>query len=448
MPPLLALPHSPSCAGALVSFARLSGLLAALAVFVFAADTPAPVALPAVVAVKPPSQPLAHFRVLWMEDPAHKAVVSWTTPTPGQTHAVHFDTQPRQRRLADYTHRLDANHGSKFTMEEADAGTPEGWAHHAFLENLTPATTYYFVVESDGRISREFHFVTAPDDTRSVKVLFGGDSRRPPGLGQPHLNRREINRLIAELVEQQPDIIAFAHGGDYCSRAEWRFMSDWLSDHELTITQAGRVLPIIPTRGNHDRHVGFEEIFFWPGRTHDFYFNTALSGRVAWLTLNTEISRAGNQRDWLEAELKRQRAKPGQWIAAQYHIPAYGSVKSYEGGEPQRQHWVPLFERHQIDLVCESDHHMLKRTVPIFANRHDPERGIVYIGDGGLGVPQREPDGTRWYLKSPGFATPAHHVHVIEFADDELRVVAIGLERTLLDAFTLRSKSAVPAGAE
>jgi hypothetical protein len=274
--------------------------------------------------------------------------------------------------------------------------------------------------------------------------LFGGDSRRPPSLPEPHLNRRAINRLIAALVEEQPEIVALVHGGDYCSRAEWRFMSDWLSDHELTITRSGRILPIIPARGNHDRHIGFEEIFHWPGRTHDYYFSTALTNRVAILTLNTEISRAGNQRDWLEAELIRQRQRPGQMVLAQDHLPAYGSVKSYEQGEPQRQHWVPLFEKHRVDLVLESDHHMLKRTVPIYNNKHDPERGIIYIGDGGLGVPQREPDLTRWYLKSPGFATPSHHVHILEFAEDEIRVKALSLEREVLDDFVVRSQ-AVPA---
>jgi hypothetical protein len=62
-----------------------------------------------------------------------------------------------------------------------------------------------------------------------------------------------------------------------------------------------------------------------------------------------------------------------------------------------------------------------------------------------LGVPQRVPDVTRWYLKSPGFATPAHHLHLLEFDEDELRVTAIGLDRQVLDQFSVQSK-AVPAG--
>lgn len=389
-----------------------------------------------------PQPALSHFRVLWMHDPAAKAMVSWTTPAEGTSHAVYYDTEPRERRLSAYAHRVEAMPARQYTMLPDDAGTPEGWAQHALLENLQPATTYYFVVVSDRRTSREFHFITAPADDRPVKLIYGGDSRRPPDLPAPHLNRRAVNRLIASLVEEQPDIIAFVHGGDYCSNAAWRFMSDWLSDHELTITNAGRILPIVPVRGNHEGGIGFEEVFFWPDRDTNYYYSTAVSQRAVLVTLNTNLSPAGDQRVWVDAELARHREQPGKWIVLQYHIPAYPSVKAWERGAQQRENWVPIFEEHQVDLVCEADDHMLKRTVPIFRDRHDPERGIVYIGDGGLGVTQRVPDLTRWYLKSPGFATPAHHVHVIEFGKEEIRVTAIGLDKQPLDRFAVKSKSA------
>jgi hypothetical protein len=50
------------------------------------------------------------------------------------------------------------------------------------------------------------------------------------------------------------------------------------------------------------------------------------------------------------------------------------------------------------------------------------------------------PDLTRWYLKSPGFATSALHVHLLEFGADELRVTAIGIEGQVLDHFAVKSK--------
>jgi hypothetical protein len=433
--------HLPSPAVSARRVGRLAAAFAlALVSFATAAEGPASGA-PA--AVKPPAAPpLAHFRVMWLHNPAEQAMISWTTPDQGTSHVVHYDTESRKGRLSAYAYKTTALPSRKYTMLPTDAGTPEGWAQNVFLPKLTPATKYYFVIVSDRAVSREFHFVTAPADERAVKLLYGADSRRPPELPHPHLNRRLMNRRIAALVEEQPEILAMAHGGDYCSHAEWRFLRDWLSDHELTITAEGRILPIIPARGNHEGRGGFDEVFFWPELTTPYYYSTALSGRAALLTLNTNASKAGDQRDWLEAELMRQRKEPGKWVVVQYHVPAYPSVKPVQNGAQQRQHWVPLFEQHQVDLVCEADDHMLKRTVPIYQDKHDPERGITYIGDGGLGVPQRIPDLTRWYLKSPGFATPAHHVHLIEFAQEEIRVTAIGIDAQLLDRFNLKSKIA------
>ena len=80
-----------------------------------------------------------------------------------------------------------------------------------------------------------------------------------------------------------------------------------------------------------------------------------------------------------------------KWKFAVYHHPAYSSAPSRDNKDI-REHWVPLFEQHQLDLVCEADGHNIKRTVPIRNGKRDPT-GVVYIGEGGLGVPQRQPAG-------------------------------------------------------
>ena len=387
-----------------------------------------------------------HFRVMWMHNPQHEAVISWSTAAAGSDHRVYYDTQPRDGELDDYAASATPFESGRYTMLDSDAGTPPAHYHHVHLDELKPSTTVYFVIASDGKVSREFHFVTAAEDDRPIKVIFGGDSRRPPDLPEVHENRRRINRMIAELAGQDPEIIALCHGGDYCTRAQWQYMTDWLSDHELTITSEGRILPIIPARGNHDRDVVFEEMFTWPDRQHDYYYSTDLSQNVTVVSLNTEISMAGDQREWLAGELPRLREEPGKTIFVQYHKPAYGSVKSFARGAPQRQYWVPLFEKFQVDLVAESDHHSLKRTLPIYQDEHDPERGITYIGDGGLGVPQRTVDPTRWYLQAPGMVTAAHHVHVIEFGDESISGRAIGLDRKPLDEFVVELKESATVG--
>jgi hypothetical protein len=36
------------------------------------------------------------------------------------------------------------------------------------------------------------------------------------------------------------------------------------------------------------------------------------------------------------------------------------------------------------------------------------------VGEGGLGVKQRNPKKDRWFLRSPGYATSKHHVMTLE----------------------------------
>lgn len=391
------------------------------------------------------SKGIEHARVVWMKNPAHEAVVSWSTREAGKQHRVHYDTRPRKGKTAAYAHTVNTFRDGQFTTVSEDAGvTVPTFYHHAHLEGLEPSTTYYLVIESDGNVSREYHFITAPDDDRPITVLHGGDSRlggsREGDDPFDHDERQAMNLRIAALVEQHPEIVALAHGGDYCVRAELRYIDRWLTDFELVTTKDGRLLPIIPTRGNHDMSVGFEEMFAWPEKQNEHYFTTQLSGEVTLVTLNTETSMGGYQRDWLKEQLAQLRPD-NQWVFVQYHRPAYTSVKNPQRSGNQRQFWVPLFEQYNVDLVCESDDHALKRTLPIRDGKPDLENGITYIGDGGLGVPQRKPDPTRWWLQEPGFATAAHHVFMLEFTPDKLHVRAIGMDGDVLKEFELMPRA-------
>jgi acid phosphatase type 7 len=407
---------------------------------VWAQEEAAPLPKPEVL---PESAEPRHVRVLWMENPSSQAVISWSTTLQSSPNRLHYDTEPRNGNLGQYARRVDNVHSGEYTRTEDDYayGTRPLHYHHAFIDGLEPDTTYYFVAESAGSVSREFHFVTAPDDGRTIRVLFGGDSRiggRDPYL---HEDRRGINRRMAALAEAHEDVIAFCHGGDFYQRAELRYMEPWLTDHELTVTDEGRSIPIIPARGNHDMAIGFEEMFWWPDRQHDYYYVTQLSEDVALITLNSEISLAGDQRVWLEATLEEARPD-NRWLFVQYHKPAYSSVRGWTDGEDRRHYWVPLFEKYDVDLVCESHDHALKRTLPIREGGPHPN-GITYIGDGGLGVPQRTPDPTRWYLQAPGITDSVHHVHLLEFEPDQIRGRAFGMDAELLDDFALAPNQAL-----
>ena len=62
-----------------------------------------------------------------------------------------------------------------------------------------------------------------------------------------------MNRQMRKLVEDDPSYLGLVHGGDYVysgkSCTDW---TEWLTDHQEVITKDSRVIPIVPTFGNHE----------------------------------------------------------------------------------------------------------------------------------------------------------------------------------------------------
>lgn len=391
-----------------------------------------------------------HVRVLWTQDPATHAMVSWTTLSHGRDHRVYYDTVSRGGDPKRYAFQAATTLEGRVTMKPMDReeGVPEAYYRHAELTELTPSTTYYLVVKSEGVASDEYHFVTAPADDRDLIILAGGDSRlggpHPRYAGRtPHLERQGMKRLVGDLLRENPQVIAFVHGADYGSTADWRHLFWYFEDLELTAeTSGGRLLPMIVSMGNHDTAIGFMENFYLGEEINgytafNYFYTTRLSAQVALITLNTEISLGGRQYHWLEEELPRVR-EDNRWLLINYHKPAFPAAKDPEDYRfaRVREYWVPIFDRYKPDLVIESDGHCLKRTPPILNGEVDPD-GIVYIGEGGLGAPLREPDMTRWYMQG-GVGKKEFHVWKILIAADRLEMWAINMDGEVLDHHLIR----------
>ena len=224
--------------------------------------------------------------------------------------------------------------------------------------------------------------------------------------------------------------------GDYVvSGRSVKLWSKWMSDHELTVCPDGRLLPVIPARGNHDVGKPYNEVFGFPDGDRNYY-GTNLGPKVRFITLNSEVSSAGDQAKWLDKELAEARPN-NRWLIAQYHRPVYPAVKSAASG---LKSWVPLFEKYNVDLVCEADGHNIKRTVPIRDNKPN-ENGVVYIGEGGLGVHQRTPKMDRWFIQSPGMADKGNHVFVLTFGNDELTGKCVLEDGSVRDTFSRKVRS-------
>jgi len=104
----------------------------------------------------------------------------------------------------------------------------------------------------------------------------------------------------------------------------------------------------------------------------------------------------GRQTKWLDTTLGELRAsKTVDFVVVFFHHCAY-STSSHASDGGVRAEWLPLFARHQVDLVINGHNHVYERTdavrngevgraVPIGASTDPTKDGIVYVTAGGGG---------------------------------------------------------------
>lgn len=332
------------------------------------------------------------FRVMWHGDPATSMVIGWDQVS-GSNPRVVYDSRDHGLSINNYPLSEPAHHIVEAKMMRN---------HFVRLRNLRPNTVYYFVVVDSEGSSRRYSFKTAPADPETpMSIVAGGDSRNYRAA------RRFANRMVSKI---RPDFIMFAGdmtGGD--SGPEW---IEWLTDWQETFGEDGRIFPIVVARGNHESsNKTLLQLFDLPN-TEGYYAFTFGGSLLRLYTLNSMIAVGGDQRNWLEQDLQ-QNGESVQWRLAQYHHAMRPHTRAKGEKDQQVVYWAPLFFAYQIDLVLESDSHVVKWTYPIRPSRstahdegfiRDDENGTVYIGEGCWGAPLRNNDDEKsWTRASDSF---------------------------------------------
>jgi len=384
-------------------------------------------------------QPVQNLRIVWTEHPQTEALVAWDGRELNEDAVLLYDTVSHAKTLSGYVSKTPLCESGLYLKKII--GAPKGspakccgdetlFFHHARLSGLKPDTTYYLAVQIDGETGREFHFRTAPT-SGTFKLIYAGDSRTRVDVV------RQMSRQIARLVESDNSILALLHGGDFVGAPNNMGMwKKWLDAYALTTTDSGRLLPLIPIVGNHDK--GGAKIFF-----HAFgnvgketgYFVCHLAPSVRITCLNSMQKVEGEQQRFLEKALVKMEEDKVLWRFSAQHYPSYPAVKNWQFA---KREWVPLYEKYNVDLVLESDGHCIKRTIPIRNDKESPD-GVVYLGEGGFGAPQRDPDPTRWYLQG-GFASKGDHLMMLEISPKEIRYSTILSTGETVDSATFKAR--------
>lgn len=328
---------------------------------------------------------------MWRNDPATTMVVGWNQIS-GERTVLYYDTQNKGGNPLNYTHSQKADR-----IVEA-----KGMKNHFVrLTGLQPNTVYYFLIADSEGCSKAMSFQTAPDQAVDrLSIVAGGDSRNFRDA------RRNANIMVSKL---RPHVVMFAGdmtGGD--SGKEWQ---QWFNDWQLTIAPDGRLTPILAARGNHESaNTSITNLFDVP--SPNVYYSMTFGGDLLrTYTLNSMIPSGGKQKDWLENDLIAH--EKIRWKIAQYHHSMVPHTREKADNWEMYKNWASVFYENRVNLVVESDAHVVKTTYPIRPSKglgsdqgfiRDDSNGTVYVGEGCWGAPLRKSnDDKKWTRNSGSF---------------------------------------------
>ncbi|MER5909967.1 metallophosphoesterase family protein [Streptomyces sp. NPDC001982] len=349
-------------------------------------------------------------------DPKTQMRISWQVPLAVQRPYVRVGLRPD-----DLSRRIPAEVRNLYTPGvQGVRAAIEQYYVHAALDGLRPGTTYYYGVGHDGwdpaapaHRSTITSFRTAPaTPERFVFTAFGDQGVSTAANSNDHV-----------LLRQKP---AFhLHAGDICyanvngsgktsDGYDPQFWDLFLKQTE----PVARSVPWMVTTGNHDMEAWYSPDGYGGQRArfslpdsgfdphaapgvYDFVY-----GNVAFVALDAnDVSyeipanlgyTGGRQTRWLDRRLGELRAAPEvEFVVVFFHHCAYStSQHASDGGI--RAEWLPLFAKHQVDLVINGHNHVYERTdavrdgevgraVPVGAETDPTRDGIVYVTAGGGG---------------------------------------------------------------
>ncbi|MEZ5039586.1 MAG: fibronectin type III domain-containing protein [Saprospiraceae bacterium] len=335
------------------------------------------------------SAKIVRLRCMWRDDPATTMVIGWDQVSGGAP-ILYYGEKDMERNVAAYPYSKKPDR--VLIAKEMNN-------HFVRLSGLKPNTRYYFVIQDSEGVSISFSFRTAPNSPdQRLSIIAGGDSRN-------HKEARcNANALVGKL---KPHCVMF--GGDMTADDSSTSWKEWFDDWQYTMGTQRQLVPIIPTRGNHEAsNASIADLF--DVSSSEVYYSLTLGGNLLKIyTLNTLIPSGGNQKSWLESDLKN--SDNITWKFAQYHH----TIRPHTASKPEKDeliiNWATLFHKYAMNLVVESDAHVVKTTYPIRPSNEagsdegfirDDKTGTVYVGEGCWGAPLRDNNDDKSWTRASG----------------------------------------------
>lgn len=310
--------------------------------------------------------------------------------------------------------------------------------HRARSAHLEPDTEYaYRVGDGHGAWSSEGSFRTSGDKGATTRLLFFGDSQAGDQAGFK-LWGDTLKRALADV----PDTDLILHAGDMVDKGfeqeQWNW---WFSE----AGEALRTTTLVPVIGNHEvmgtnGSGDFRAQFQTPDNGASAARGTSYSFDIKdthVVVLDTEQADAGlkEQAEWLDRDLAGSEAK---WTVLVFHQGPYGSIYS---NEKVQQLWVPVIDKHEVDLVLNGHDHIYMRSYPMRGGQIAAEEdGTRYVIGGSSGPKFYAWTERMWQEKI--FDGDEQIYTSIVIGEKEIQLTAKKLDGSIVDTLRIPSREA------
>ncbi len=278
-----------------------------------------------------------------------------------------------------------------------------GILYHAKLTNLKPGERYYYRVGSaKGGFSRAYSFRMPLNRPHNFHFTAFADHGTTPASVQ---NSRNVAGL-------QPTFHFIAGDLSYANGRQ-PIWDTYLQQLEVLASR----IPTMVCFGNHENErIGDERIGYIAASTRipmpneGKYYYTYRISNTQFVAFNSNEPGDTEQLEWLDRTLAQARRNPNnRWVIVFMHHPPYGSTERRGNNERIIRTFVPLFDKHKVDMVICGHDHVYERMYPMrggqatvkSGNRYPQGRGTIYItcGGGGVSLYNLMPEPTPWTAK-------------------------------------------------
>lgn len=295
------------------------------------------------------------------EDPARNQTVNW------RTRGTVTDAYAQISKAAD----TPALHLSMETVQGRtqvlEAGNGLAHHHHVTFTDLEPDTLYAYRVRGDNTWSEWFQFRTAKAGFDPHTAIYFGDAQ--------NAIKAHFSRVIREAYSTAPRAQVMVHAGDLVNSSgnanhddewgEWFDAGSFINSMVVNVAAPGNHEYLAQPSGPRKLVPQWPVHFSMPANGPDVLQSTVYYmdyQGVRYISLDSQqalqdAAMMQLQAQWLRGVLSN---NPNNWTVVTYHHPMF-SVSLGRDNPRMREHWQPIFDEFNVDLVLQGHDHTYGR---------------------------------------------------------------------------------------